>query len=146
MTGPDPSDLGLLRDSPEDADKPAIKLVVPDHEAVKLRVPVKSHDEPRGGAGLVDLPPAAIQQQSLRGGGEVSGTPTDDIKAIEGRLVEEAVKRRGPQPFEMLRQRHQDALDASLRLSRMAMVEVVEKRLEEYNQVLEKPCYFEQRM
>ena len=126
MTGPDPSDLELLRDSPEDADKPAIKLVVPDNEAVAARVPDKSREEPRGGAGLIDLLPSSQQ--------------------VELELVGEAVKRRGPQAYEMLRQRHQDALDASLRLSRVAMVEGVEKRLSAYNQVLEKPCYFEQRM
>ncbi|KAJ9510217.1 hypothetical protein QJQ45_015701 [Haematococcus lacustris] len=119
LSGPDPADL--LRDSVEDADKPAIAITVPSDIASYL---------PPGMPNVLLQRPITPYRVTLTGGGgpQTPGPTAPDASASK--------------PYELMRQRRQNELDAAKRAARLSSVQELDSRIDGYNSTLRMPCHF----
>ncbi|KAL6752807.1 hypothetical protein V8C86DRAFT_563383 [Haematococcus lacustris] len=119
LSGPDPADL--LRDSVEDADKPAIAITVPSDIASYL---------PPGMPNVLLQRPITPYRVTLTGGGgpQTPGPTAPDASASK--------------PYELMRQRRQSELDAAKRAARLSSVQELDSRIDGYNSTLRLPCHF----
>ena len=98
----------------------------------------------KGGKGAAAAAPLSPRAQADGEAGAAAAAA--ERAAAEAELASLAAKRRGKQPYELMRQRRQDEVDASKRYMHEAKIRVLDKRLQDYNAKLAKPCYFAQHL
>jgi hypothetical protein len=113
--------------------------------------PVPSPPSPMKGAGKPSTPPGnAKGAKGAAAAAAPAPLPVDtdeqQAAAAEAALVETMQVRRGRQPYELMRQRRQDEVDARKRNNQVSKIRVIDNRLMNYNKQLLLPVYFEQKM
>ncbi|GAX85110.1 hypothetical protein CEUSTIGMA_g12530.t1 [Chlamydomonas eustigma] len=108
---------------------------------------------PKKGSGKLSTPPTTAKgtKGTVTAAAPAPTTPIlnteeEQATAAEIALEKDMLVRRGKQPFELMRQRRQDEVDARKRNSQVSTIGVVDKRLMNYNEKLLFPVYFDQKM